>query len=92
VASDLPGEAVAAAREGIAGAVRSAVTLPADLATDLLAVARDAFASGVAVVGAVAGLALVATAVFTAIALRQPRPASTEELAPAAQPALSITD
>ena len=92
VASDLPGEAVAAAREGIAGAVRTAVTLPADLATDLLAVARDAFASGVAVVGAVAGLALVATAVFTAIALRQPRPASTEELAPAAQPALSITD
>jgi MFS transporter, DHA2 family, multidrug resistance protein len=81
VSSEVPGEAVAAAREGIAGAVGAATRLPAELAAPLLGAARDAFATAVAAVGAVGGLALVATAVFTAVTLRRPsRPASTEEV------------
>jgi DHA2 family multidrug resistance protein-like MFS transporter len=65
----VPADAAGAARESIERAVAAAGHLPADQGNDLLAAARDAFTSGVHVVGVVsavlyAGLAALALRAF----------------------------
>jgi DHA2 family multidrug resistance protein-like MFS transporter len=65
----LPPDAADAARESVDRAVAAAAELPAEQGGDLLAAARDAFTSGVHVVGVVsavfyAGLAVLAVRAF----------------------------
>lgn len=82
VPAQVPAEAAALVTDGIAGAQRAAASLPAPLADDVLATARDAFSSGLHTV-AVAGAAIVVVfAVVGMVALRR-TPAAAEEPEPA---------
>ena len=66
---NIPADAANAARENVDRAVATAGQLPAEQGNDLLAAARDAFTSGIHVVGVVSavvyvGLAVLAIKVF----------------------------
>jgi DHA2 family multidrug resistance protein-like MFS transporter len=78
IPTGLPTAVAAAAAESIAGATAAAHALPDQLATALLAVARDAFTSGLHVVAAVSAVLLAGIALLIATTLRH--------LPPIAQP------
>ncbi len=67
----LPAGAAEAAGDSVAGAVSAATTLPEQLASALLAPARQAFTSGLHVVAALSALLLLGVAVTNAIVLRK---------------------
>jgi DHA2 family multidrug resistance protein-like MFS transporter len=68
-----PDKAGSGAREGIDRAVHAAGQLPAGQRDDLLAAARDAFCSGVHVVGVVSALRYAVLAVLAVRAFRHVR-------------------
>ncbi|GAA3071586.1 MFS transporter [Streptosporangium carneum] len=70
----LSAEAAGRAHESIAGATAVAADLPGELATALLAPAREAFTSGVHIVAAVSAALLACTALLVAVRLRHIRP------------------
>ena len=67
----LPSDSAAAARESIDRAIAAAGQLPAEQAAPLLAAARDAFTSGVHVVGIVSAVIYAGLAVLTVWAFKQ---------------------
>jgi DHA2 family multidrug resistance protein-like MFS transporter len=69
----LPADIAAAARESIDRAIAAAGQLPAGPAADLLAAARDAFTSGLHVVGIVSAIIYAGLAVLTIRAFRHVR-------------------
>jgi DHA2 family multidrug resistance protein-like MFS transporter len=69
----LPADVAAAARESIDRAIAATGRLPAGPAADLLAAARDAFASGLHVVGIVSAIIYAGLAVLTIRAFRHVR-------------------
>lgn len=73
VPADVPLSAAAQAREGIEGATVVAGSLPTDVGDDLLAAAREAFASGLNVTAVVATVVLLGLAVLAGAALRHVR-------------------
>lgn len=74
VPAAVPAEAAQAARETLAGAVAAAERLPAASGTGLLDAARDAFTTGLAVVGGLGAAVSAALAVLAVVTLR-PAPA-----------------
>ena len=70
VAPGVPAEAVAAARETVAGAAAVAERLPGAASHGLLATARDAYASGLHAAAVAGAVVLALTAVFALRALR----------------------
>ena len=72
--SGLPAEAVAAARESIAGAAAAAAQLPERLGADLLASARDAFTDGLNLVAGLSAALFVVLAVVAAVLFRHAPP------------------
>ncbi|MGW4113756.1 MFS transporter [Actinosynnema sp. NPDC004786] len=83
IPAQVPAEAAALVTDGIAGAQRAAASLPAPLADDVLATARDAFSSGLHTVSVVGAAVVVVFAVVGMVALRRTRPAAAEEPEPA---------
>ncbi|MFB9904204.1 MFS transporter [Allokutzneria oryzae] len=82
VPADVPAEAAALATDSMAGALQASGALPASLADDVLATARDAFSAGL---HTVAGIGTVLVAVFAVagmIALRKTRPETAAEPIP----------
>jgi DHA2 family multidrug resistance protein-like MFS transporter len=69
----VPAEVAAAARESIDRAVAAVAQLPAEQAEALLAVARDAFSSGLHVVGIVCAISYAGLAVLTIWAFKHVR-------------------
>ncbi|CCH31944.1 MFS transporter [Actinosynnema sp. NPDC047251] len=88
--SRVPADAADAAREGLAEAVVAARDLPADLAAELLAPAREAFVAGLHLVAAISAGALAVVAVLIVRLLRAVPPigAADERAAPAEVPAV----
>jgi DHA2 family multidrug resistance protein-like MFS transporter len=70
IASGLPPEVAAAARETLAGAVAGAGQVPDQLAVVLLSMARGAFVQGLQIVATTAALLAVTVAAIAAIMLR----------------------
>jgi len=70
LAADVPPSAVAAARDTLGAAVGVAAELPARVGEGLLAVAREAFVTGMRVTSAIAAGIAVAVAVVALVALR----------------------
>ncbi|MFF5263951.1 MFS transporter [Actinomadura viridis] len=76
--ADLPGAAVAAARESVAGALTAASELPAHLGDPLAAAARGAFAGGMSVFAAVCVVISVVASALIAALLRHVPPTGQE--------------
>ncbi|MQA07768.1 MAG: MFS transporter [Pseudonocardiaceae bacterium] len=74
VPPSVPGDAAEAAKESINGAVSVAEQLPASLAADLLAPAREAFTAGLNIVAVLGAVVFIAVAVPVALVLRHIRP------------------
>jgi DHA2 family multidrug resistance protein-like MFS transporter len=70
-ATSVPGAAAAAARDTLAGATAAAHSLPDQLATALLAVARDAFTGGLHAAASVSAVLLAGIALLIVTTLRQ---------------------
>jgi MFS transporter, DHA2 family, multidrug resistance protein len=95
IPSGIPAAAAAAARESLASATAAAGQLPDQLAAALLAVARDAFTSGLHAVAATAAVVLAGVAVLILTTLRdlppigqaQPAQPDAADSSPAATPA-----
>ncbi|WP_119728817.1 MFS transporter [Thermomonospora amylolytica] len=75
----LPADAAAAARENIATAVETARGLGGSMADDLLTSAREAFTSGLNLVGLLGAVLFTAIAVLTVVWLRQVPPTQDPE-------------
>ena len=82
VPARVPADAAALATDSMAGALEAAGALPGSLGDDVLATARDAFASGLHTVAGIGASIVVVFAVVGMIALRRTRPAVTEEPVP----------
>ncbi|QQQ74260.1 MFS transporter [Saccharothrix sp. 6-C] len=80
---EVPAETAALATDSMAGAVQAAGALPAPLAADVLATARDAFAAGLHTVAVIGASVVVVFAVVGMTALRRTRPADDAERVPA---------
>lgn len=76
VPGTVPAEAAEAARDTLAGAVAAADQLPAHTAAELLAPAREAFTTGMVVVGWLSVAALLGLAILAVTLLRHVRPIS----------------
>ncbi len=87
VPAAVPGDAAATAAESMTGAVTTATVLPDGLAGELLASARDAFASGLHVAAAVGCVLFLALAVLAVTMPRERAAAVTTE--PAVEPVLT---
>jgi MFS transporter, DHA2 family, multidrug resistance protein len=81
----VPGQAAAAARDTLGGAVAVAQQLPADAGTALMAAAREAFTMGLHVTAAISAVIAVGIAVLATVLLRPVRASSQE--APVEPPA-----
>ncbi|GAA2595065.1 MFS transporter [Actinomadura fulvescens] len=77
----LPDEAVRTATEGITGAAAAAGALPAGQAGQLIAVARDAFTTGLTTLAALSAVLFAGLAVLAFVTLRHVRPGSEGEAA-----------
>ncbi|MEV0703964.1 MFS transporter [Saccharopolyspora sp. NPDC050389] len=84
--SGIPADAADAARESFADAVVAAGALPADQAEALLAPAREAFVSGLHLVGAISAAALVVVAVLIVRLLRSVPPTGAPPAAESSTP------
>lgn len=73
IADANPAQTAHAAGETIAGAVAAAQHLPAQAATELLEIARNAFTTGLNVVAAIGAAIVIALAILTATTLRNVR-------------------
>ena len=74
--STVPAEAINAAKESLTDAVVAARSLPPDLASALLAPAREAFVSGLHLIGVISAVALAMVAVLIVRLLRNVPPTS----------------
>jgi DHA2 family multidrug resistance protein-like MFS transporter len=83
----VPGQAAAAARDTLGGAVAVAQQLPADAGTALMAAARAAFTMGLHVTATISAVIAVGIAVLATVLLRAVRASSQE--APAEPPAVA---
>jgi DHA2 family multidrug resistance protein-like MFS transporter len=72
----IPGEAAAAARDTLGGAVAAAGQLPDQLGQALLGAARQAFTQGLHLAFAISAAAAIGVAILAAILLRRLRPSS----------------
>jgi MFS transporter, DHA2 family, multidrug resistance protein len=72
----IPGEAAAAARDTLGGAVAAAGQLPDQLGQALLRAARQAFTQGLHLAFAISAAAAIGVAILAAILLRRLRPSS----------------
>src|SRR5262249_24929189 len=77
----VPNEALAMAREGIAGAVAAAQTLPAGAAAALLEVARDSFTAAVNTTGAVCSVVFFGLVILVITTFKQRAPAASDDAA-----------
>jgi DHA2 family multidrug resistance protein-like MFS transporter len=68
--ADLPGQAAAAARDTLGGAVGVAAQLPAELGAAVVAAAREAFIQGLQLTAALSAAVAVAIAVLATVLLR----------------------
>jgi MFS transporter, DHA2 family, multidrug resistance protein len=82
VPAAVPGEAAAAARDTLGGAVAAAGQLPDQLGAALLAAAREAFTQGLQLAFAVSAVIAVGIAVLAATLLRSVRPGTEPERPP----------
>jgi MFS transporter, DHA2 family, multidrug resistance protein len=84
----VPGQAAAAARDTLGGAVSAAQQLPTDIGTALIATAREAFTTGMQATAAITAVIAIGFAVLATVLLRAVRPSSeaASEAAPAEQP------
>jgi MFS transporter, DHA2 family, multidrug resistance protein len=78
----VPPDASRAAGDTLAGATAVAAALPDPLGAGLLAVAREAFTSGMHVVAAISAVALAAVAVLVVTTLRHVRPLGAPDQVP----------
>jgi MFS transporter, DHA2 family, multidrug resistance protein len=76
--ADVPGQAAAAARDTLGGAVAAAQQLPTDVGTALMTAAREAFTMGLQVTAAISAVIAAGIAVLATILLRAVRPTSQE--------------
>jgi MFS transporter, DHA2 family, multidrug resistance protein len=74
----VPGQAAAAARDTLGGAVAAAQQLPGDAGTALMAAAREAFTMGLHVTAAISAVIAVGIAVLATVLLRAVRASSQE--------------
>jgi DHA2 family multidrug resistance protein-like MFS transporter len=65
-----------AARQSITGALATAARLPGAAASHLLAIAREAFSTGLSIVAVAGAVTFTGLALFAAITLRQVTPAA----------------
>jgi DHA2 family multidrug resistance protein-like MFS transporter len=82
VPAAVPGEAAAAARDTLGGAVAAAEQLPGQLGTALLDAAREAFTQGLQLAFAVSAAIAVGIAILAAALLRGVRPGTEPERPP----------
>ncbi|MDH2424520.1 MFS transporter [Sphaerisporangium sp. TRM90804] len=83
----LPAQGAAAAGESVAGATAVAGSLPEQIGSALLGVAREAFTNGLHVVAAVGGILLIGVAIMNAIVLKDlPSPGQSQPPAPPEAP------
>jgi DHA2 family multidrug resistance protein-like MFS transporter len=90
----VPGQAAAAARDTLGGAVAVAQQLPTEVGTALMTAAREAFTTGLQVTAAISAVIAVGIAVLATVLLRAVRASSQEEpvgpLAAAPEPAVAL--
>ncbi|WP_316571362.1 MFS transporter [Neobacillus sp. YIM B06451] len=77
---DTPPMAAGAARDTLVGATEAAQKLSDPLGTELLAIAREAFTSGMNTVAAVSAIMLIGVAIFTVSQLRHIPPSGATQL------------
>jgi DHA2 family multidrug resistance protein-like MFS transporter len=77
--ADVPGQAAAAARDTLGGAVAVAQQLPTEVGTALMTAAREAFTTGLQVTAAISAVIAVGIAVLATVLLRAVRASSQEE-------------
>jgi MFS transporter, DHA2 family, multidrug resistance protein len=77
--ADVPGQAAAAARDTLGGAVAVAQQLPTEVGTALITAAREAFTIGLQVTAAISAVIAVGIAVLATVLLRAVRAGSQEE-------------
>ena len=90
--ADVPGQAAAAARDTLGGAVAAAQQLPTGVGTTLMTAAREAFTAGLHVTAAISAVIAVGIAVLATVLLRAVSASSQEapvELATVPEPAVT---